>query len=240
MTVGPSEPFWDQECDILYEDTLAISSSLAKEPFWVVAFLRRFCQIASGFHFFGFHDSNFFFFYRARSSALLPTPNLEDQVPVFMFPSDRMAQFGFPFHRPLRLAGLRWRYSNLLSHGNVRRMGIHASCVWNIVYKNSQDLEVRTWSKLYEFCPKLIESIFMPHFLRYVYIGGEFPLPTWNFAASTRVPILPTRQMRRCEISSGKSSSILRIAPTLLRATSICSVLLNIIFRLNIFPTMKL
>jgi hypothetical protein len=26
------------------------------------------------------------------SSALRPTPNLEDQVPVFMSPSDRMAQ----------------------------------------------------------------------------------------------------------------------------------------------------
>jgi hypothetical protein len=35
---------------------------------------------------------------------------------------------------------------------------------------------------------------------------------------TTRVPIMPTRQMRCCEISSGKSSRILRIAPTLLRA----------------------
>jgi hypothetical protein len=32
------------------------------------------------------------FFYRAMSSALCPTPNLEDQVPVFMPPSDRVAQ----------------------------------------------------------------------------------------------------------------------------------------------------
>jgi hypothetical protein len=31
-------------------------------------------------------------FYTARSSALRPTSNLEDQVPVFMFPSDRVAQ----------------------------------------------------------------------------------------------------------------------------------------------------
>jgi hypothetical protein len=37
--------------------------------------------------------------------------------------------------------------------------------------------------------------------------------------------------MRRCEISSGKSSSILRIAPT-----SISSVLLNIIFRAEHYP----
>jgi hypothetical protein len=30
-------------------------------------------------------------FYRERSSALRPTPNLEDQVPVFMSPSDKVA-----------------------------------------------------------------------------------------------------------------------------------------------------
>jgi hypothetical protein len=32
------------------------------------------------------------FFYRTSSSALFPTPNLEDQVSVFMTPSDRVAQ----------------------------------------------------------------------------------------------------------------------------------------------------
>jgi hypothetical protein len=31
-----------------------------------------------------------FIFYRTRSSALLPTLNLEDQVPVFVAPSDRV------------------------------------------------------------------------------------------------------------------------------------------------------
>jgi hypothetical protein len=31
-------------------------------------------------------------FYRARSSALLQTLNMEDQVPVFMSPSDTVAQ----------------------------------------------------------------------------------------------------------------------------------------------------
>jgi hypothetical protein len=30
-----------------------ISSSFADSPIWATAFLRRFCQIASGFHFFG-------------------------------------------------------------------------------------------------------------------------------------------------------------------------------------------
>jgi hypothetical protein len=33
------------------------------------------------------------FFYRARLSALQPTPKLEDQVSVFMSPTDRVAQF---------------------------------------------------------------------------------------------------------------------------------------------------
>jgi hypothetical protein len=51
--------------------------------------LRRFWQTASGFHFFGFHDN---FFYIVRSSAFCPTPNLEEQVSVFMSPSDRVAQ----------------------------------------------------------------------------------------------------------------------------------------------------
>jgi hypothetical protein len=34
-----------------------------------------------------------YFFYRARSSALRPTPNLENQVSVYMFASDKAAQF---------------------------------------------------------------------------------------------------------------------------------------------------
>jgi hypothetical protein len=42
---------------------------------------------------------------------------------------------------------------------------------------------------------------------------------------SQRLHTLPTRQMRLCEISGGKSLNILRIAPTLLQATSICSAL---------------
>jgi hypothetical protein len=57
--------------------------------FWAIAFLRRFCQIWTGFYFIGFRNNNF---YRARSSALPPTPNLEDQVPVFISPSDRVTQ----------------------------------------------------------------------------------------------------------------------------------------------------
>jgi hypothetical protein len=58
--------------------------------FWAIAFLIRFCQIASGFHFFGFRK--IIFFYTPRSSSLRPTPNLKDQVSVFIYPSDRVTQ----------------------------------------------------------------------------------------------------------------------------------------------------
>jgi hypothetical protein len=51
--------------------------------------LKRLCQILPGFYFFVFR--NIFFLYRARL-ALRPTPNLEDQVSVYKFPSDRVAQ----------------------------------------------------------------------------------------------------------------------------------------------------
>jgi hypothetical protein len=68
----------------------------------------------------------------------------------------------------------------------------------------------------------------------------DFPLEiSWCLICLDGVPILPTGQTRH-EISSGKSSNILRIASTLLQATSICLSLLNIVFRLNIFLTMKL
>jgi hypothetical protein len=55
--------------------------------FLTTAFLRRFCQIASSFNFL-FRD----FFSRARPSVLRPTPNLEDQVSVFMSHIDTAAQ----------------------------------------------------------------------------------------------------------------------------------------------------
>jgi hypothetical protein len=48
-------------------------------------------------------------------------PNLEGQVPVFLFPRTVWPFIptgtGFPFRRFLRLAGLRWRYSNPPPHG---------------------------------------------------------------------------------------------------------------------------
>jgi hypothetical protein len=56
------------------------------------------------------------------------SPSLEGQVPLFIFPRNRVAQLhppgtGFPFHRLLRLAGLRWRYSNPYPRG-VRQVKV--------------------------------------------------------------------------------------------------------------------
>jgi hypothetical protein len=65
---------------IVISRTALLSHSLAK----------KILPDASGFYFFGFRKSNFF--YRARFSALRQTPYLEDQVPLFMSPSDRVAQ----------------------------------------------------------------------------------------------------------------------------------------------------
>jgi hypothetical protein len=78
--------------------------------FWVIGFFRRLLQIWPGFH---FVDFSTIYFYRARSSALRQTPNIEGQAVAFTPPSDRVAQLlppgtGFPFRRLLRLAGLRW------------------------------------------------------------------------------------------------------------------------------------
>jgi hypothetical protein len=45
------------------------------------------------------------------------SPNLKDQVPIFISPGTGWPSYippcsGFPFHRLLRLAGLRWRYTH--------------------------------------------------------------------------------------------------------------------------------
>jgi hypothetical protein len=63
------------------------SSSSSLSSFRAMAFLNTFYQIRSSFHFFGSRNNNFF--YRTMSSALRPTPNLKDQVSVFMSPSDK-------------------------------------------------------------------------------------------------------------------------------------------------------
>jgi hypothetical protein len=47
-----------------------------KKDFLTITFLTRFYQISSGFHFFGFRNNTFL--YKARSSALRPTPQPGD------------------------------------------------------------------------------------------------------------------------------------------------------------------
>jgi hypothetical protein len=55
-------------------------------------------------------------------SQIRDSPNLEGQVPVFIYPQEQCGPVippgtGFPFRRLLRLAWLRWRYSNPPPHG---------------------------------------------------------------------------------------------------------------------------
>jgi hypothetical protein len=62
-------------------DKPATISPLAKQPFWAIAFFKRFCQICHPvFTYLNFAT----IFYRARSSALRLTFNLEDQVSVYV------------------------------------------------------------------------------------------------------------------------------------------------------------
>jgi hypothetical protein len=56
-------------------------------------------------------------------SQIRDSPNLEGHVPIFISPRNRVDQLyspgtGFPFRRLLRLAGLRWSYSNPPPHGS--------------------------------------------------------------------------------------------------------------------------
>jgi hypothetical protein len=59
-------------------------------------------------------------------------PNLEDQVPVFVSPRNRLAQLypqalGFPFCRLVRFTGLLWRYSTPPPHRLLTRCKLTSS-----------------------------------------------------------------------------------------------------------------
>jgi hypothetical protein len=58
-------------------------------------------------------------YYHILLSQIRDSPKLEDRVPVFITPRNRVAQpgTGFLSRRLLRLAGLRWRYSTAPPHG---------------------------------------------------------------------------------------------------------------------------
>jgi hypothetical protein len=59
-------------------------------PFWATAFLRRFCHTASGFHFFGFRNNNFFTEQGRQSCVQPPTGTIKSLYscpPVTGWPS---------------------------------------------------------------------------------------------------------------------------------------------------------
>jgi hypothetical protein len=78
---------------ITYNGGLSLHHS-QNSPFQATAFLKIFCQICLELDqpVFASLDFATIFFYRARSSALRPSPNLEDHVSVFMSPSDKATQ----------------------------------------------------------------------------------------------------------------------------------------------------
>jgi hypothetical protein len=91
------------------------SSSLAEQPFLSHNLPQK---ILPHFNCFSllWISQQYLSFYRSRSSALYPTPNLEGQV-LYLSPSDRMTHLypqppGSLFVAFLRLGRLRWRYSD--------------------------------------------------------------------------------------------------------------------------------
>jgi hypothetical protein len=57
--------------------------------FWALAFLRKFCQIASGFHFFGFHDK---FFLLIKVVSLASNRQTGGPGPCIYAPTDKVVQ----------------------------------------------------------------------------------------------------------------------------------------------------
>jgi hypothetical protein len=88
--------------------------------FWAIAFLKRFCQIWSGFHFFEFHNNIFFQSKVVSFASNPPTWRTRSLIYVFQRQAGPVIPPGtrFSFRCLLRLAGLWWRYSNQPAHGN--------------------------------------------------------------------------------------------------------------------------
>jgi hypothetical protein len=101
---------------------LPSSSSLAKQPFWAIMFPRRFCQMCLPL----FNSLDFatihFFTEQGRQPCVQPptrrTMSLCISVPQRHGGPALSPDTGFPFRRLVRLAGLRWRYSNPSPHEN--------------------------------------------------------------------------------------------------------------------------
>jgi hypothetical protein len=95
--------------------------------FWIIAFLRRFCQIASGFQFFGFSKSHFFFTEQGLQPCVQPTTwsiciyILRWQGGPLILPVTKL-----PFRHFLRLAGLQEMQSNRPPHEENHTHAKHA------------------------------------------------------------------------------------------------------------------
>jgi hypothetical protein len=107
-------PIWGLRLDFYYCQTVAdflVWGALSDERTGLLQLLVTLASaLIIGFESRGTRDHIFL-------SQIRDSPNLKGQVPVFIFTRNRVAQLyppgtEFPFLRPLRLAGLRWRYSN--------------------------------------------------------------------------------------------------------------------------------
>jgi hypothetical protein len=70
----------------MFRNTIIVSLSLAKQYYLALAFLRRFCQIESGFHFFGFRDNHFL---HSKVIGLASNPPTWRTKYVYLCPSVR-------------------------------------------------------------------------------------------------------------------------------------------------------
>jgi hypothetical protein len=81
------------------------------------------------------------------------SPNLEGQVPVFIYPRNRVTQV---YPRALGSAGLRWRYSNSPPHGKTCfKSGTMSLATWfyNVLYSNTvTHISLTVWLKCWYSC----------------------------------------------------------------------------------------
>jgi hypothetical protein len=98
------------------------------DHFRAIAFVTRFCQFYPVFICLDFAAV---IFYRVRSSALRPTPNLEDQVPVFMSLSDRVGQL---YPQPPGSLFVAFSYWQVYGGGILTRLYTGFLCVLFVIY----------------------------------------------------------------------------------------------------------
>jgi hypothetical protein len=113
-------------------------------PFWATAFLREFCQITSGFHFFGFRNGNSFFL---QSKVVSPASNPQPggpgpciYVPQWQSDSAIPSGTGFPFQHLLQFTGLRGSNSYT---GKSQRLIRTPTYIWRL-------FEISVWVERFE------------------------------------------------------------------------------------------